>query len=510
MTPAPPPGYSLDKEPVKPPPGYTMDSAQPAAAPAAKPAAAPLSTGQKVWETSKALGGAAVSAVSGAAKGAGHTLMNLSDFQKFIHGGPLIDRMFPEQAKNQQALRGKIDKFLEPNDKEKATYMAEQVAEFFIPTGTGEIKAAATAPRWVKMLVSAGRDALDVGMKTFVQTKDPEAALKAAGVAAPIGAAGSALPIAKKAARSVYEAELRPGQRVSLAQRGEIVERGLKAGLPIESKSISTLEEGINANKEIINRLTKDPSSPYSARTMPIDTVLNPVDKWIAKVERVDKGAAKTLRAARKTWAESMGYKEAVPESQAPTGLIGANGKPLTKTVAAEPGVTDVSVVDAQRLKEDLYAIINSPAYGEGAEPGTMVAGRKLAAHGIKKGIEQAIPEAPIKQINHAIGVDILLKDTINSAIKKHPSWIKDWAVFVLGAGAGELSAGHLGGGVEAVGALTLMAARNPRIMSRLAIALERSGDIPSASTLTQAVGGVMAASREPSPRGKMDPPHAH
>jgi hypothetical protein len=105
-----------------------------------------------------------------------------------------------------------------------------------------------------------------------------------------------------------------------------------------------------------------------------------------------------------------------------------------------------------------------------------MTAGRKLAARGMKRGIEQAIPEEPIQAINHAIETDIRLKDTINSAIKRHPSWINDWAVFVLGAGAGEAIGGHIGGGAAAIGALTRMVARNPRMMSRLAIALNKSG----------------------------------
>jgi hypothetical protein len=484
----------------------------------AKPASATvaLSTGQKVLETGKAMGSAAISAVTGAAKGAGHTLLNLSDMQSVILGGPIIDRIFPEQSKAKKATRETIDKALEPGEKEKATYLAEQFAEFFIPIGGGEVKAAATAPRWIKMLVGAGRDALDIGLKTFVQTKDPEAALKAAGVAGSVGAgarvAGEVLP---KAGKAAYEAALRPAVNVSLANREGMVERGLKElHLPVQAASLDKIEPEIERNKDLIASLTKDPGSPYSARTIPIDTALNPVDKWIKRVARVDKTAANSLQAARDRWAESLGYKAPTPASQTSTGLLNASGQPIMKTVPATRGVTDVSVADMQRLKEDLYKIIHDPAYAAGAEPAPMVAGRKLAARGLKRGIENTIPEAPIKAINDTMSTDIRLKKAIDSALRRRPSWINDWALFVLGSAGGEILAGHLGGGVAAIGALTRMAARNPVIMSRLAIALERSGEISKASELTQAVGGVMAATRDevldedqPSPKNTLEAP---
>jgi len=278
---------------------------------------------------------------------------------------------------------------------------------------------------------------------TLELTPAPEAAMK--GLAS-LGRRALG-PASKATARSIYEAELRPSAKISLAQRKELVERGLKGKLPIEEKSLTRLQPEIEANKQAIDTLTKDPASPYSGRSVPVADVLMPVDKFITRVARVDPAQAKLLMKKRATWASSLG------------------------------GGTDTTVAAAQQLKEDFYAVINSGAYADAAEPGTLTAGRKLAARGMKKAIEDAIPEEPIRAINHAIENDIRLKDAITSAIKKHPSWINDWGVFVLGAGAGEAVSGHLlGGGATAIAALTRMAARNPRIMSRLAIALDRSG----------------------------------
>ena len=121
--------------------------------------------------------------IKGVLKGAAHTATNLADIGNmaagdFSGGGP---------------GRKQIDKAITPTKEEKPWYMGEQFAEFFIPGPAGKIKAAANAPRWIKALVGAGREALDIGMKTFAQTKDPMASLKAAGVGAAVGAVSGGL-----------------------------------------------------------------------------------------------------------------------------------------------------------------------------------------------------------------------------------------------------------------------------------------------------------------------------
>jgi hypothetical protein len=347
---------------------------------------------------------------------------------------------------------------LGPSKLEHAGATGMDIVTLFAPIpGLGELSKAPEGARLVKLLAGAGRDAIDIFIRTYARTADLGTSAKAAGIG------GAFSPVIRKASeklaelvgpkikgtgKSIYEAELRTGTKPTLQQREEMVERGLKPGaeLPIEKHSLPKIQTEIDANKARINTLTKDPQSPYSARTVPIDNLLTPVDQWINRVARVDKPAAAALRRARGTWAKSLG------------------------------GGSETTVADAQRLKEDLYAVLNSSAYAETAEPGTLTAGKKLAARGLKTGIEKAVPEEPLRDINHVIENDIRLKDTITSAIKRHPSWINDWAVFVLGTGAGEALAGHLGGGTVAVGALARMIARNPRVMSRLAIALNRSG----------------------------------
>jgi hypothetical protein len=391
-----------------------------------------------------------LSAVPEALQGAGAGLINTLTI-----GGKLL----PE---SQQGLRKPPDTWAG-----KLGYGAEQGAEFFAPIpGAGKLKLMkGAAGRIARIGAEAGKSGVIGGAQT--------GSAKGAAESAALGAAGGALAegfsaVKGKVAKSLYETELRPGKKPTLTQRGEMVDRGLKPGaeLPIEAKSIPKLETEIGKNKSTIDYVTKDPASPFSFRSVPVKDLLAPVDDYIKRVTRVDSALAKTLAKKRADWAKALG------------------------------GGTDATVNDAQRLKEDLYAVINSSAYAEAAEPGVVTAGRKLAARGMKKGIEKVIPDMPVREINHVIETDLRLKDAITSAVKSHPSWINDWAVFVLGSGAGELLGGaggvggHAVGGAIAIGALARMVARNPKAMSRLAIALQRSG-VPSGQLLPAAQAAI-------------------
>ena len=160
----------------------------------------------------------------GMAKGLGHTAIGISDLAAKMNPASYL---FPSQYTQEQEYSTRLGKQLQPtNPSQRAGYGAEQFAEFFIPTGTGELKAAANAPRWMKMLVGAGREALDIGMKTYAQTKDPAAALKAAGIAAPFGAAGGLL--SKATVTEGVQSRLSPKESASIA---EVQSRGVPTTL---------------------------------------------------------------------------------------------------------------------------------------------------------------------------------------------------------------------------------------------------------------------------------------
>jgi hypothetical protein len=162
--------------------------------------------------------------VFGMAKELGHTALGLVELADKVNPATYL---FPSQHKQQTEFNARLGKTLQPtNPSQEAGYGAAQFLEFFVPTGTGEIKAAASAPRWVKMLVGAGREAVDIGMKTFVQTQDPKKALKAAGIAAPFGAAGGLLSRAK--VFDGVQSRLSPKEAASI---GEVQARGVPTNL---------------------------------------------------------------------------------------------------------------------------------------------------------------------------------------------------------------------------------------------------------------------------------------
>ena len=158
----------------------------------------------------------ATQAATGVLKGAAHTAYDL--------GTALTPTwMMPKPMREaSRAMTAMVDAATEGKTPiEKGGRWAEQFAEFFIPIGTGEIKAAESAPRAVKMLVGAGREALDIGMKTYAQTRDWLASLKAAGFGAAGGAAGGAL---SKAGGKLIKNRLSPKEAASV---GEVAARGV-------------------------------------------------------------------------------------------------------------------------------------------------------------------------------------------------------------------------------------------------------------------------------------------
>jgi len=281
-----------------------------------------------------------------------------------------------------------------------------------------------------------------------------------------------------KAAHSLYEGELSPSAKISLPNREAMVKRGLgtpgQPGVPIAKSSLPELERASLANKRRIDSFTKDPASPYSQRTIPKSSILSPLDSYISRVLRVDPAMAKQLTKLRTTWEKQLGSNP------------------------------NASVFDVQRLKD---AYTNPSAYNDPSSPAPVVKARKLAARGMQKGIESAIPEEPVGAINKAISTDLKLKDAITSAIKRKPSWIRDFAPFVLGYAAESLIKGGPGSGAEGLlaGLVVREAIRKPAIMSRLAIALNKAGvtDVPlpgagKVAGVAGAVGTITNSSTHP------------
>ena len=221
----------------------------------------------------------------GALKGAGHTALNVAT--------SAVSASNPVTGPTAGAwIEGKVKPFLKPSNKaQEWGFTAEQFAEYFVPIpGVAELKASAKAPQWIKALVTAGREALDVGMKTYAQTKDPKKALVAAGVGGAVGGAVQAgVPAVagglKKAAVSQYAKVMRPAgnkaKEVAAEHIPEVLGSGYKAAF---GASREGLEEKFSARADEIGKQLQAEYAKLDATTQ---TKLKPIyddfSKWVEK-----------------------------------------------------------------------------------------------------------------------------------------------------------------------------------------------------------------------------------
>ena len=312
---------------------------------------------------------------------------------------------------------------------------------------------------------------------------------------APVGDAAAML-LMKKAPKAVakglraageyaYENALHFREGIPLSDRMAMVKRGLQTGdsLPVNIESLDKLGVESKIFKQEVNRLTKDPSSPFSQQTIPIDQVLKSVDDWINNTASADPKVFAQAKLLRDHWAGKLGYKPATTVPNTGTGPIvtpqgAATGQAATTGTTTIPAVTHTTIKEIQTLKENLNSLTKSSSYdvhGRAIDSGATTATYKAGLSGMKSAIEGTV--APIHDLNNLVHVDLMLKDAIYRAIRNKPSWLSSYTGFIAGVGVAELlNSGGKFGAALTEGALVRAAAANPAIMSRLGIALNSAG----------------------------------
>jgi hypothetical protein len=252
----------------------------------------------------------------------------------------------------------------------------------------------------------------------------------------------------------VYKTVVKPSTKLPQATREAVTERGLRLETEASPKGMKEAQRRIERNKAKVEQLTS-PQVPTGQRTIRNATVLEPLDEKIAQYERSnDPTAAEPLKTLRDEWVNRHG---------------------------GEHGF--VTVAEAQRLKQATDAVLKDVVYAEGAKPTGRALGSKLLAKGERGAVEKQVPE--VKVPNRAQYLDINLREAINSAMKRDPSWLDHYGRYILAgetlAGGTALLTGHPIGAAMAGGSAlaTLMirkAVQDPAAMTRLAFALERVG----------------------------------
>lgn len=420
-----------------------------------------------------------------------------------VHGGDIVRRGLGMKRVIQEPG---VQALIRPPESTagKIGRAGEQGAEFFLPIpGGGKLKALRGAGG---VLARTGAEALRAGAVTGAQTGSGSSAALGAGAGAAGGLVGEAAQrYVPKIAQSLYKGAIRPG-KMGLPQQAAAVGKGVKAELPVAEASLDPLQTEITRFKSQIHGITRDPV--YGQRTVPIDSILDPVDKYIARIRPGDRAGADALQAVRDEWATSLGYQPATPAKSITSPILAPGGHPIVHTIPGTPAQTLATLEDAQVLKESLATSLKSTSYAPGAEPGSKVVGRKVAEHSLKQTVEKVVPEEPIQAINHVISTDINLKKSITQALLHHPTWMRDWGSFILGTAMAHAAGSALGaseglalGGATATGLLIRAAARSPTVMSRLAIALDKAG-VPVAQALGRGVPVATGAILAPVPGG--------
>jgi hypothetical protein len=132
-------------------------------------------------------------------------LENIGDIST-LGAKPLLERTIPALGKQRKQIEERTQ-LRTPGEKTGSKIL--QGAELLAPVpGLGEIKAGANAGRLARAGVTAAKGALDMGLKTAVQTGDPKEAATAALVGG--ATAGALEPILSTAGRKIQASTIRP------------------------------------------------------------------------------------------------------------------------------------------------------------------------------------------------------------------------------------------------------------------------------------------------------------
>lgn len=293
---------------------------------------------------------------------------------------------------------------------------------------------------------------------------------------------GAQSRVMKPLANKMYGEALNIPESVPMNVREEMVKRGIDPNRPLtisEKSAASVWSESQNLKKQV-NDITKtDPI--YSQRTIPIAPLLADIDAYITDLIKVDPKKAAQMQKYRDIWEQSLGGKA----GQKPVTLYGPNGQKIPN-----PAPQFATVADAQRIKEIFSREMAESSFADTSKNKGRARGMRDTQGEIKTGIENVIPEEPVRQLNQAIQRDIYLKKAINKALKKNPHYFDGWLATFGVLGVEEMAMGRTETGVAAIGAAVVRAAlKDPRNLSSLAVKLNQ---------LSESGGATAAAAASP------------
>jgi len=274
-------------------------------------------------------------------------------------------------------------------------------------------------------------------------------------------AAGAAMGGLKKIAQPLYKSTLTFSGLESLPARREAAQQGVRLGASVREapKGMPRVEQFVSDMAAKVNaEIAKAKAAGVMVDT---DKILEPVRAQIAEYTK-SLAPTKPTEAAREIEREiilRLGGQE--------INVAGPGGKVVKQLV---PGPRYMDPEEAQVAKRATSRTLRK-AYGE--EKGPAIETLKAGERGAKEAIESAVPG--VKDPNWQEHVALTLQDSMERTLKQKPGWAKGLMPYLIGGAAAGALTGHMTPAMI-ISLAAHEAVRNPAVMSRLAIWLNRAG----------------------------------
>lgn len=333
--------------------------------------------------------------------------------------------------------------------------LAEQTAEFMVPAG-----AVSKATRGAHLLLRMGAEGLAAGSVAALQSggqPGPTAAAAIAGTAGPAVGAGIKAAAGKmEIAKRLYQSAAKPTWGMVKKEGTEMIETGLKEGVPVSSEGLRMVEGRIDdLRKEISNGIQLRAMQGKTVDTSKVLSTLDDLEEFY-KNTAAPEDALQTLKSIRDEFTAYHG--------------------------------TQIPVDKAQQIKINTYALLKK-SYGE--MKSAKIEGLKQVARGLKEEISSVFPE--IANLNERQSKLLGLEDTLYRAVWRIENHQMMGIGSPLAATAGHALMGGPGAVVGFVGKLML---DDPTLKSKLAISLTRAG-VPAAGRVVSARIAALKASMQ-------------
>ncbi len=258
-----------------------------------------------------------------------------------------------------------------------------------------------------------------------------------------------------KTPAEAYQSALKPSTALSEADRANIVDTGLKEGIPVSKTGVDKLSGLIDdLNQQIADKIKTGAAA---------GATVNPADV-----------AARTSGVTSKFATQVNPVSDLNAIDAATNEFLASRAQPLPPGVSGPPALEPIPLDEAQALKQGTYRVLGGKAYGE--QGSATIEAQKALARGLKEEIANQFPE--IQGLNERESNLLDLQPALERAVNRigNHQLLGIGTPITVGATKALTGSGALAG----VAGVLKGVLDDPIVKSRLAISLAESG-VPAA-----------------------------